>query len=270
MTFENDLRHTLRLFANGSDEPSGLAFRKVVEAGEKKRRRAMRFKHLGTAFAGVSVPLAATLALTAGAPATASQFEIAPAPADVNEHILDLVKAELPSGVHPTTAELEAFGDHPVGVWTESPMGIPLEATDWSRATAWRTTLHLNNGHTIVVSIQHAAGEVEGARSATCVSDLGAGVLDECHTGTRDVQGTAVEIMWASKSDIDIAPAPGAPARDLDLASTWLESSPGGDFALSVTEQMPTPDVGSVAEHASLGPEAMADIVLDPTLLTVG
>jgi hypothetical protein len=209
----------------------------------------------------------------ASAPAAAADWTLSPAPDRVNERIVELVKDQLPTGVAVSDLEMEAFAKAKPGQKDLDGLGIALPRSKWSEADAWATTVELDSGVKISVTLAHSRGETEGDAKALCAEILADGNVEVCDAGTTSRRDQAVDTVWregpADRTADGFVWGPGELAKiypDDTPASTAVrdasfEAQPGGDFVIRVSQISP------VGTEPVLDAEAMADVALNRGLL---
>ncbi|GAA1761995.1 hypothetical protein GCM10009795_005530 [Nocardioides hankookensis] len=270
MITEQQLRDTLRSELARHGDGSNVQLSNVI-AGGRRRQRATAVRRTACALAALVVT-GGGFAL-ASVPAAADSWQLAPAPEQVNQRIVEIVEARLPAGISVNDVDLKAYADPAPGQGSPEPGGLPLPRSQWSEADAWLAKLTLDTGAEVQVFLGHAEGETEGDAAATCATDVAAGVYSVCDAGSVSRQGENVAVIWregfaelAGDGTLYgpgtlVAPDGTAAPSSTPVSTHGLESHPGGDFLISVQELDPQ------GSSPSLDREAMADIALSAELL---
>lgn len=270
MTTENALKHALVRDIDRVGDGSAVQIATIIESG-RRRRRNRNVRRGAGALATLAMTAGGALAFGATGPAAAATWSLTPAPDQVNARIVELVKQELPAGTTIASMELTAYEQPPAGQGSPEAGGIPLPRPAWDRADAWRAVVDLGSGRSINVFLGHAQGEVEGDAAASCRADVAAGNDEVCDPGTVQSQGQDVDVVWsegtAERMSDGTLWGPNAQDGEHDgtpVTTRSLESHPGGDFLVAITEESPAGQAPLLDRHA------MAGIALDRALLAAG
>jgi hypothetical protein len=294
-TLEDTLRRELHRYVAPIEEATSSELHAVLRAGRAQARRHGRAQRAAAGIATLAIAATGSFAALSAESASAAHWKLAAAPQEVNPEILAILKDQLPAGTHIDHVTMKAYAAEPdfTGtVGTDLGEPIPLARKDWDKAASWEVTAYLGAGHTITVVLVHAKSETEGNAAANCAADLAAGYVSSCDATIAHTQGTTVPMLEqtsvAFKKSADGTMETGAVANDKpgedvnppDVSSYIgpnqryfhhsVEAHPGGDFLVSVTEQIKTPDLDGFDDDAVLVTEGMKEIVLSPELLAAG
>lgn len=279
MTIEDTLRRELRDVTTGHVVDSRLD--QTLAAGRARRRR--RGVLRGAVATGLGCVLVVGLAVVTGTDdsdrAGDPQWALALPPEEVNQHIVDMVRGQLPAGADVTDVDMRAYGPDPdpdtgqaIGS-TEDP--APLPRSDWDQAVSWSVHVELGDGHFVSVELFHAAGETEGDADTTCRQDLRAGSYQECEVST-DVSTGALTIYRLAAAR-QISPNGGwyvGEPSSFDPDRLWflseVEVQPGGDFLVRVEEGVKAPERAIAMAAMALSRADLAAIAVDDGLLSAG
>lgn len=271
MVTEQQFREALNNDVARHGDGSNVLLSDVIVAG-RRRRRTSTVRRVAGGVTALAIGGGGAFALAAG-PAAASSWELAPAPEEVNQRIVQVVEDRLPAGTDVTDVDLKAYSTPPPGQGSPGAGGVPLPRSKWGQAEAWRASITLDTGATVQVFLGHAKSETEGDAGANCVADVAAGAYTVCDADSVTRQGEDVDVIWREGAADQTADGmlfrPGtleAPDGESMPASTpvtthELETQPGGDFLVSILEISPEDTA------PTLDRDAMADIALDAELL---